>query len=384
MATEIHGHCDSRFAPLEEAFRANFDEGLELGASLAATLHGEPVVDLWAGCADPKNKVPWQRDTIVLAYSNTKLAATLMTLMLVDRGLLELDTPIARYWPAFAQGGKQHVSVRDALTHQAGVPGFTEPLPFEALRDWPLIIERIAAEPHWFDGERTFCYHAYTFGFILGELIRITTGLRPSEFFRKEVEEPLGADFQIGLRDRADLPRVAKLRFPERELPFEDGSLNARVMASFGPGRPDVWEHMVADIPAANGYGNARGITWVASVFACRGELEGKRFLSSAMVDEARKAQLFQLDSPFGPIRFGLGFGLHCEGYPAPTETSFHWGGYGGSFFVIDVEPGVSCAYVMNNLEVHDDILYDPRQERLWAALGNILRSLPRSTECSS
>ncbi len=377
MATEIHGHCDPRFARLEAAFRANFDEGLELGASLAVTLHGKPVVDLWAGHADLNRKLPWDRDTIVLVFSSTKLAPILMTLMLIDRGLLELDAPIARYWPAFAQGGKQHVTVRDALTHQAGVPGLAEALPFEAMRDWQLVTKRIAAEPHWFDGERVLCYHLITVGFILGELIRIVTGLSPSDFFRLEVAEPLRADFQIGLRSRADEVRVARLAAADQDLSFEPGSLTDRTRSSFGVG--GWWQHRAADIPAVNGYTNARALARVGSIFACRGELDGRRFLSAALVDEARKEQVFAQEDTFGPLRLGLGFGLHCQTFPAPTPSCFHWGGYGGSLFAMDVDTGVSCGYAANKLMVDDEVL-GPRSLRLWEALGTDMNDLPRSS----
>lgn len=381
MATEIHGYCDPRFAPLEDAFRANFDEGLELGASLAVTLHGKPVVDLWAGCADRKGTVPWRRDTIALIYSTTKIAPVLMTLMLVDRGQLELDSPIARYWPAFAQGGKEHVTIRDALTHQAGVPGFAEPLPFEAMRNWKLVTERIAAERHWFEGERTFFYHPITYGFILGELIRIVSGVQPSVFFRQHVAGPLGADFQIGLKNDADQARAAELQYPLDEEEDDPDSLVGRAFASFGTGRWDTWHQRLADIPASNGYGNGRSIARIGAIFACRGELEGIRFLSAELVDEARKEQLFAPDSPLGPVSLGLGFGLHSEAFPAPTPSCFHWGGYGGSFVVMDVETGVSCGYAMNRLTTETSPISGPRHERLWPALGEVMRLLPQPVQ---
>jgi len=269
------------------------------------------------------------------------------------------------------------VTVRDALTHQAGVPGFDEPLPFAAMRNWKLVTN--AEEPHWFDGERTYCYHAITFGFILGELIRVVSGQRPSEFFRREVAEPLGADFQIGLRHRADAARAAKLLYPPEEYADETDPLAVRIMDSFGEGRWDTWEHMAADIPASNGYANARSIARIGAIFACRGELDGIRFLSAELVDEARKEQVFAPQTPLGPLRLGLGFGLHGDAYPAPTPSCFHWGGYGGSFVIMDVETGVSCAYAMNKLTTESSPVSGPRQERLWPALGDDLRDLPHS-----
>ena len=150
MTTQIHGVCDQRFQPLKDAFQANFDTGLELGASLALTYQGKTVVDLWAGWADLERTRPWERDTLVRVCSTAKIAAILSLLMLIDRGLVELDAPVARYWPDFAQGGKGGVTIRDALTHQGGVPGFDPPVSRDLLLDWDAAAARLAAEPHWF------------------------------------------------------------------------------------------------------------------------------------------------------------------------------------------------------------------------------------------
>ncbi|MBV9540980.1 MAG: beta-lactamase family protein, partial [Alphaproteobacteria bacterium] len=149
MTTAIHGFCEPRFERIRDAFKANFDEGLELGASLGVTHQGRTVVDLWAGWADPAKTRPWSEHTIVHVASTTKVATTIVALTLVDRGAIELDAPVARYWPEFAQGGKAHVTIRDAFTHQAGVPGIAEPVTFEQLCDWDYITGRVAAEPHW-------------------------------------------------------------------------------------------------------------------------------------------------------------------------------------------------------------------------------------------
>jgi len=151
MTTEIHGFCDPRFQPLKDVFRANFEDGLELGASLAVTHMGRPVVDLWAGWVDRKRTRPWEKDTIVCVFSTTKIMAIIETLMVLDRGLIELDAPVAHYWPEFAQGGKGAVTVRDAFTHQAGVPGFQHPAPFDVLLDWEAVrpARRRAALVRW-------------------------------------------------------------------------------------------------------------------------------------------------------------------------------------------------------------------------------------------
>jgi CubicO group peptidase (beta-lactamase class C family) len=154
MPIDIQGVCDERFLPLQDAFRENFEKGYEIGASLAVTRHGRPVVDLWAGHIDKQRTRPWEKDTIAPVASTTKIALTLSFLMLVDRGLVDLDATIAKYWSEFAAGGKAHVTVREALTHSAGVPGFDPPVPLEAMLDWDRITAHIAAETHWFDGRR--------------------------------------------------------------------------------------------------------------------------------------------------------------------------------------------------------------------------------------
>jgi CubicO group peptidase (beta-lactamase class C family) len=133
-STEIHGYCDDRFASVKQAFAKNFDEGLEVGASFAATIEGELVADIWAGYADAACTRPWESDTIVNVYSTTKVMTALCMLMLVDRGLLDIDAPVAHYWPEFAQAGKEKIPVRYLLTHQAGLAGIVEPTPSEAYR----------------------------------------------------------------------------------------------------------------------------------------------------------------------------------------------------------------------------------------------------------
>jgi CubicO group peptidase (beta-lactamase class C family) len=376
VGVEIQGFCEPRFAPLADAFRANFDDGLELGASLAVSLHGKPVVDLWAGLADPKRTIPWREDTIVRVYSTTKVAAILMTLMCVDRRLLALDAPIARYWPEFAQGHKGEVTVRDALTHRAGVPGFDEPLAWERLADWQTVTARLAAEPHWFGGERRVCYHAFTQGFVLGELIRRVTGRMPSHFFRDEIARPARIDFRIGLDSRADDARIASERRAGPDLRYAPGSIGARVWASVAPGE---WTGAVrdADVPSLNGYGNARSVARLGAILAGRGTLDDIRFLGPTTVDEARSEQLDEEDPLLGRIRMGLGFGLDTPQLPATSPTSFHWGGYGGSFVTMDVETGLSAAYAMNLQIVSIEL--DPRQARLWRTLGSVMQDLPRS-----
>jgi CubicO group peptidase (beta-lactamase class C family) len=372
---EIHGFCEERFQPLKDSFRANFDAGLELGASLALTHRGKMVVDIWGGYTDRNETRPWQKDTIVNVFSATKIMATISALMLVDRGLIDLDAPIARYWPEFSQRGKAAITVRDAFTHQAGVPGFDLPVSFEALHDWDGITAHIAAGPHWFDGRKVLIYHPVTFGFLLGELIRRVDGRKPAQFFREEIASKVGADFQIGLSSKSDVSRVAELRFPADPLPLPKGSLTEKVFTSVGPGDWTSWERLSADIPAASGIGNGRSIAQVCAIVALGGEYKGTRYLSKKMTELAAEEQVYDQDPAFGWLRMGLGFGLHSEQFPAPTPTSFHWGGYGGSWGLMDPKIGVSLGYAPNNMIVDIDTL-DPRLKRFSTALETLAPEL--------
>ena len=355
MPTEIHGFCDEQFLPFKDAFRANFDAGLELGASLAVTHRGKMVVDLWGGFADRKQTRPWQQDTVVCVFSTTKIMAAFALLILVDRKCIELDTPVANYWPEFAQGGKGSVTVRDILTYRAGVPGFVPALPFEALHDWSSAVTNIEAQTHWFDGRRAVCYHPQTYGFLIGELIRRVDGRPFAKFFHDEIAKRVGADFQVGLSSKTDIERVAGLRWPTTTLDFAADSLQGRVWYSVGQPEPSgyyTWEHLSADLPASNGYGNGRSIARICSIMAMRGKLEGQVYLSEKVVEQAAQEQVYAEDPFMGMIRLGLGFGLHSREFPAPTATSFHWGGFGGSWGVMDPTTGISLGYAPNNLIV--------------------------------
>ena len=301
----IHGFCDERFKPLEDAFRANFDDGLELGSSLGVTHQGKMVVDLWGGWADPEKTRPWEEDTIVPIASSTKIMATIVGLMLVDRGVIELDAPIATYWPEFAQGGKAHVTIRDAFSHQTGAPGFDPPVAFEAMHDWDGITARLAAEPHWFGGERKVIYHGMTYGLPLGVAMQRLDGRRPAQFFREEVAQKCGADLQMMLTSKSDLQRVATILPPSSFPALPPGSLLEKLMISVGPGDRSSWEHQSAEVPAASGHGNGRSIARVCAIMAMGGTLDGVRYLSRATVEEAALEQAYGEDDYLGWLKMG-------------------------------------------------------------------------------
>ena len=199
---------------VRDAFAANFENGEEVGASFAVTVNGESVVDLWAGHADAGLTRPWERDTVVHMWSASKAVTAICAHMLVDRGLLDVDAPVARYWPEFAQAGKENIPVRYLLSHQAGLSVIEEPLPAEAFYDWDRMTSALAAQkPLWEPGTRQG-YQAMTFGFLVGEVVRRIAGKSLGTFVREEIAGPLGADFHIGLPEE-HYARAAEIIPPE-------------------------------------------------------------------------------------------------------------------------------------------------------------------------
>jgi CubicO group peptidase (beta-lactamase class C family) len=375
---QTNGTCNPAFEVVRDAFVANFDAGGELGASVAVTIDGEFVVDLWAGLAAPDGR-PWERDTIVNVYSSTKTMASLCVLMLADRGKLDLDAPVATYWPEFAQNGKRGVLVSHVMAHSAGLPGFDPPLEPADLYDWKKVCDNLAAQAPWWEPGTAVAYHAVTQGYLQGELVRRVDGRTLGTFFREEVAVPLGADFHIGL-DAAHEARVAELVPPKEILSDswtgEPGSIFARVVAG-GP-RLDATEPATpawraAEIPSANGHGNARSMARIHSVLACDGTLDGFRLLSEKTLARVLEQQNEGNDVALNiPARFGMGYGLPGELMPIPSKRAFYWAGWGGSIALIDLDARMSVAYAMNRM--FPEVLGDLRAAGIvfaaYAALG--------------
>jgi CubicO group peptidase (beta-lactamase class C family) len=356
---EIEGRCEPRFAAVREAFAANFGAGHEVGASFAATLNGAPVIDLWGGHADAARTRPWRRDTIVNVFSTTKAMTALCAHMLVDRGALEVDAPVARYWPEFAQHGKQDIAVRHLLSHSAGLAALGRPLPSEAMFDWERMVAALAGETPWWEPGSAAGYHALTYGYLVGELIRRVSGMMPGTFFRRAVAEPLGADFHIGLSASEDR-RVAEMVAPSAAESTAAGaaidpeSLLGKVMGN-PPMRPELantraWR--AAEIPAANGHGNAAAVARILAALACDGTLDGVRLLSPSTLAQALQEQSYGRDLVLGlRLRWGLGFMLSSAELPlGPNPRTFGHGGWGGSLAFADLDARVSWAYVMNKM----------------------------------
>jgi CubicO group peptidase (beta-lactamase class C family) len=347
---EIHGHCDERFSAVREAFASNFERGLEVGASFSAVVDGECVVDLWAGDRDAKGN-PWQEDTLVNVYSTTKAMTAVATLLLADRGELDVDAPVASLWPEFRAAGKQGVLVRHVLSHTSGVAGWDRKISVEDLYDWEYSTALLAAQVPWWEPGTASGYHALTHGHLLGEIVRRATGRTLGSFFRDEVAEPLDADFHIGLPEEHE-PRVGELIAPPAgplaNAQAASDSIAARCLSNpvlRGDGcNCRAWR--AAEIPAANGTGNARAVARVA------GAVAAGRVLSEDTLARLIEPQSDGTDLVLGvPLRFGLGFGLTSETLPiGPNPRTFFWGGWGGSLVVFDPDARLGLCYVMNKM----------------------------------
>ncbi|MFZ4109843.1 MAG: serine hydrolase domain-containing protein [Polymorphobacter sp.] len=353
--TEIHGHADPRFAGVRDAFAANFARGEDVGASVAVTLGGELVVDLWGGHADAAKTRPWQRETIVNVYSTTKTMTALCALLLADRGELDFAQKVAHYWPEFAVNGKGDVTVAQLMAHSAGLSGFAEPVASADLYDWEKTTALLAAQaPFWAPGT-AIGYHAITQGYLVGEVVRRITGQSLGTFFKVEIANPLGADFHIGLPASED-DRVAELISPPpgggiADLTSRPLTVNMATNPPINPRdtRNRAWR--AAEIPAANGHGNARSVALVQALLANGGEVGGKRLLSEAGARRALEPQIKGEDMVLGGLaHFGLGFGLNGGAVPLPHDECCYWGGYGGSIIIIDMKTRSTIAFMMNKM----------------------------------
>lgn len=333
MGTTLEGEWDDRFGRVAEALAAVLDAG-DGGASAAVFLDGVPVADVWGGYADQAQTVEWRPDTITNVYSTTKPMVALCALILADRGELDLDAPVARYWPEFAASGKQDVLVRHLLGHTAGLADLDQSITVADLYDWPKVTASLAAQaPQWTPGTGGG-YHSISFGFLVGEVIRRITGSSAGEYFAREVAGPLGADFHIGLAPEHD-HRVAPL------IPAPQGDKPPGFLVGVADANSTAFRR--AQVPAISGFGNARSVGAVQSVLACGGTTGGVRLLSPDGCERVFREQFNGVDRLLGmPVRYGLGYRL--EG------RTCSWGGWGGSLVLVDFDHRMTVSFVMNQV----------------------------------
>lgn len=363
-ATKIHGYCDPEFSLVKEVFAEHFEAGKELGAGVAVTLDGRSVVDLWGGYADSERTRAWEKDTLVNVYSTTKGITATCVHRLVDQGLLDLDRKASHYWPEFGHSGKEEIKVRLLLGHQAGLPAIDKPLPPEAIFDWDTMTRALAQQaPLWQPGTK-HGYHARTYGWLLGEIVRRITGKSLGTYFCHELAGPLGLDFHIGLPDEhhervafiTDVPppplgvrpNLAEIMRTQPE------SLTARAFLNPPshriPNAANTAQWRRAEIPASNGHGTARSIARLYGALACGGTIDGITVLSKEGIERARTEQSRGPDEVLiVETRFGLGFMMPVPGATmGPNERAFGHPGMGGSLGFADPEARVGFGYVMN------------------------------------
>jgi CubicO group peptidase (beta-lactamase class C family) len=347
----VHGFAQDQYAPVRAAFAANLVDGTDLGASFCATVDGETVVDLWGGFADEERTRPWAPDTIVNVYSTTKTMTAMTALLVADRGELDFDAPVARYWPEFAANGKEGIKVSQLMSHSAGLSGWQETITRTDLYDWAKMTSLLAAQaPSWEPGTASG-YHGMTQGYLVGEVVRRITGRSLGTVFREEIAEPLGADFHIGLAESEDA-RVADLIPPASGTPFAGGQSELQANMADNPPldvqitRTRAWRG--AELPAVGGTGNARSIAEIHAVLANGGVAKGKQIMSEAGCRKALEPQIEGRDLILDmQVRFGLGFAL---GGGMPNPNTLYWGGYGGSLAIIDLDARTTFAYAMNKM----------------------------------
>lgn len=347
---------------MRAAFERNFRERGEAGASVCVVHDGKVVVDLWGGEA---GRHPWDRETLVVVFSCTKGATALCAHVLADRGELDLDAPVGHYWPAFAGSDRGAITVRMLLNHQAGLPGLSRPICRDDLIDLDGMVSLMEREkPLWRPGTR-YGYHAFTFGWLVGEVVRRVSGDTVGRFFRREIAEPLGLDFWIGLPTGLE-DRVATMLYADdagsSAGPFEEAlragePIQVAVANSYGgmldPGGCDAPGVHAAEIPASNGITNARGLAGMYAPLSIGGELSGIR-----LVGEEQIAQMVATESAtlcdavgFEPIRHSAGFekaGLGRTPVLALSEAAFGHSGYGGAIGFADPTAKLAFGYAMN------------------------------------
>ena len=386
--TPIGGGCASGFETVRDAFEKNFTHNDEVGAAVAIWVDGDLVVNLWGGYADARRRRHWRENTLASVFSGTKGLTSTCVHMLADRGEIDLDAPVARYWPEFGRAGKQNVTVASVLGHRSGVIGPRARMDWSQTADWDLVCERLAASEPWWEPGTAQGYHMVSFGFILGEVVRRVTGRTIGEYLRREIADPMGIDVHIGLPDTEHRRCAEMINKPHiRDVLAKGGapghpeSLAEHPMAAlsvtmgFVPddelGSNDITAWRRSEFPGTNGHVSALGLATFYNGLA------QEKLLSRGHLEKVRVCQGgFDPDIVLGPRvadhGWGLGYMLNQRGVAGPNLGSFGHGGSGGSYGFVDLENRIGYAYVMNYFD-HTKCNADPRSTSLSNEVYRIL-----------
>ena len=355
---DVQGTCDARFEPVRDVLAEQLGSGNDTGASITVDVDGRTVADLWGGWSDEEHRTPWTENTITNVWSTTKTVTNLAALMLADRGLLDPYAPVAKYWPEFAENGKERIEVRHILSHTSGVSGWEAPFTTEDMYDREAATRQLATQAPWWEPGTASGYHAQNQGHLVGELVRRLTGKPLKAFVAQEIAGPLGADFQIGAVE-ADWDRIAPVT-PPPPLSFDLASLDpgspvyktfTGPVADAGAANTPAWRR--AELGALNGHGNARSVARILRVLALGGEAGGVRLLSPDTIGLIFDEQSHGPDLVLGvPLRFGIGYALpETETVPyVPQGRACYWGGWGGSVILMDLDRRATISYMMNKM----------------------------------
>ena len=376
----VSGTCVPRFESVRRAFEANFAGGIEVGAAVAVWVDGELVVNLWGGHSDSRRRRPWREDTLASIFSGSKGLTSTCLHLLADRGEIDLDAPVARYWPEFGQAGKERITVAEVLSHRSGVIGPRDRMHWGDVAEWDLVCERLAAAEPWWRPGTAQGYHVVSFGFILGEVVRRVTGRTLGEYLRTEIAEPMGVDVHIGL-PRAQHHRCAEMinkphirdvlaegGAPERPESIAEHPMAALAVAmGFAPddelGSNDLTRWRSCEFPGTNAHVSALGLATFYNGLA------QEKLLSREQMERARVCRGgFDADLVLGPRvadhGWGLGYMLNQRGVAGPNPGSFGHGGSGGSYGFVDLEHRIGYGYVMNYFDA-TQCNADPRTRAL-------------------
>ncbi len=373
----IEGRVQSGLEGVHEAFARNFDEYGDVGASFAVFANGECVVDLWGGFRDPGKSIPWTKDTLANVWSTTKGAAAMCIAKLVQDGKLNYGEKVSEYWPEFAAKGKQNVTVAQLMSHQSGLCGLRRPISVEAFYDHDEIARELAAqEPLWTPGAFSG-YHAITYGFLAGELVRRVTNKSLGAYFHEEFAVPQDIDFYIGLPESEE-HRVAKMiASPNTSANLQD-TVNTDIKKAalanppMSPDYPNDRAWRKSEIPGAGGQGSAYGVAKLYGLLAHAAHGNGKSPLNAEGLRAMTQKQIENEDAVLGlEVRWGAGVLLNNLGAYGPNESAFGHSGWGGSFGAFDPATGLGMGYVMN--QMGDNLAGDPRAMALLQAVYDAL-----------
>jgi len=381
----IHGSVAPGFEPVREAFERNFTERGDVGAAVCCYRAGEPVVDLWGGLASLHSGQEWREDTLALLFSTTKGFTATCIHLLVERGELELDAPVARYWPEFAANGKQRITLRDVLAHRAGIPIVEGEFTLEQVFAGTPVADALAGQaPLWEPGSQ-HGYHVRSFGWILAEIVRRVVGCSLGSFFAKEIAKPLNLDLSIGV-PTSQHDRIAETLAPPEPADPAQREIRDKFMgpdtplgrALTGPsgllGYGSVWNSAAlrqAEIPSSNAHGTAHSVARFYAALV--GEVDGCRLLAPTTVERMRGEASNGPDGVIHiPTRFGLGVMLPATLSPEAAVGAFGHAGAGGSLGFADPEARLGFGYAMNRMDM--GLTGDPRASELVAAAYACLR----------